>query len=913
MHARTEMLDVVVVDGRARGIVTRDMVTGEIRSWAADAVVLATGGYANAFFLSTNAKGCNATAAWRAHRRGAYFANPCFTQIHPTCIPQHGDYQSKLTLMSESLRNDGRIWVPKEKGDQRAANEIPEGDRDYYLERRYPAFGNLVPRDIASRAAKAICDEGKGIGATRRGVYLDFAEAIGRLGKGAIESKYGNLFEMYERITDEDPYQVPMRIYPAPHYTMGGIWVDYNLMTTVPGLYAIGEANFSDHGANRLGASALMQGLADGYFVLPNTINDHLARYMGEERMGTDHAGFQKVEGEVEARMQRLLAIQGKRTVDSLHRELGTILEEQCGMARNRQGLEKAIGSIAELREEYWQNVLVPGAAQDLNQSLEKAGRVGDYFELAELMCRDALDREESCGTHFREEYQTPEGEALRNDDDYTYVAAWEFQGAGAEPVADEAEVAECRRRLPGLPNARQGRPEGLARGRPIPRQHRQLQQRRVVPVVGLARGDPALDRVAHDRQEHLSFRRRWLSNLHQRDRVDARIGVAPVRLETFAVDVDRLVEVPFGQECLAGLNRRLPAILVHPPENAEGLAAWATTLDQLQQNPLRLVTTTGAVEGEPELLTNHHRAGERLRHRLRQPHHLVPRTDRAIGEKQVDDDARFRVPERGQLLLDGAHGVGSLRPRQGEALLLGQGVADPVTEDVGLGVIDVRVVLDHLVEGAVDGPLPRRPELGCQGCAVVPGVGGHTTRIEPIGQRSQQADVEGQLAGALREHQGGGVRSGRVTHPELVEDVGIGRGQIGDRIFAEQQALEHRLVDDAAGLLLVGADRLKTRGLDRRSDQPFVDGIEIDRAAETVRLLPERHQHEAEWLVHDRLLMVVEPAGARFQPGVQASSRDDPRSRAGAWRRAPMVIVSGASPPHRPARTAARTSSRRR
>ncbi len=434
MYPRTEMLDLVVHDGRARGIVTRDMVSGEIRSWSADAVVLATGGYSNVFFLSTNAKGCNATAIWRAHRRGAWFANPCFTQIHPTCIPQHGDYQSKLTLMSESLRNDGRIWVPERAGDDRPPSQIPEAERDYYLERRYPAFGNLVPRDIASRAAKAVCDEGRGVGHGGRGVYLDFADAIERLGRGAIEAKYGNLFEMYERITGEDPYAVPMRIYPAPHYTMGGLWVDYNLMSTIEGLYVIGEANFSDHGANRLGASALMQGLADGYFVLPYTIGDYLARRMGEERLATDHEAFRGVEEEVGARIERLLAIDGKRTVDSLHRELGKVCEDHCGMSRNREGLREAIGRIQELREEYWQNVKVPGAAADLNQSLEKAGRVADYFELAELMCRDALDREESCGTHFREEHQTPEGEAQRNDEEFSHVSAWEWTGDGNEP-----------------------------------------------------------------------------------------------------------------------------------------------------------------------------------------------------------------------------------------------------------------------------------------------------------------------------------------------------------------------------------------------------------------------------------------------------------------------------------------------
>ncbi len=441
MHSKTEMLDLVVHDGRARGIVTRDMVTGEIRSWSADAVVLATGGYSNVFFLSTNAKGCNATAIWRAHRRGAYFANPCYTQIHPTCIPQHGDYQSKLTLMSESLRNDGRIWVPAKAGDERAPNDIPESERDYYLERRYPAFGNLVPRDIASRAAKAVCDEGRGVGHGKRGVYLDFAESIGRLGRGAIEAKYGNLFEMYDRITAEDPYQVPMRIYPAPHYTMGGLWVDYNLMSTIEGLYVTGEANFSDHGANRLGASALMQGLADGYFVLPYTIGDYLSRHMGEGPLPTDHEAFAAVEKEVGGRMEKLLTIDGKRTVDSLHRELGKVLEDFCGMSREQTGLTEAIGKIQELREEYWRNVQVPGAAADLNQSLEKAGRVADYFELAELMCRDALAREESCGTHFREEFQTPEGEAQRNDEEFSHVSAWEWTGEGNEPVMHKEEL----------------------------------------------------------------------------------------------------------------------------------------------------------------------------------------------------------------------------------------------------------------------------------------------------------------------------------------------------------------------------------------------------------------------------------------------------------------------------------------
>ena len=438
MYPRTEMLDVVVVDGRAVGVVTRDMVTGEIRSWAGDAVVLATGGYSNVFFLSTNAKGCNATAIWRAHRKGALFANPCFTQIHPTCIPQHGEYQSKLTLMSESLRNDGRIWVPEGQEDSRPAIQIPEDQRDYYLERRYPAFGNLVPRDIASRAAKAICDEGFGVGPGGRGVYLDFADAISRMGEDVIEQKYGNLFEMYDRITGEDPYKVPMRIYPAPHYTMGGLWVDYNLMSTLDGLYVIGEANYSDHGANRLGASALMQGLADGYFVLPYTIGDFLARHMGEVKIDTDHAAFRDVESETKTQIERLLSTDGSRTVDSLHRELGHICWEHCGMSRNREGLSEAVDRIRELRDEYWRSVRVPGTGQELNQSLERAGRVADYFDLAELMCRDALARDESCGTHFREEYQTAEGEAMRNDEDFAYVAAWEFSDADVSTMHQE-------------------------------------------------------------------------------------------------------------------------------------------------------------------------------------------------------------------------------------------------------------------------------------------------------------------------------------------------------------------------------------------------------------------------------------------------------------------------------------------
>jgi len=435
MFPKTEMLDLVVVDGRARGIVTRDLTTGKIESHSADAVVLATGGYSNVFYLSTNAKGCSATAIWRAHRRGALFANPCFTQIHPTCIPVSGDYQSKLTLMSESLRNDGRIWVPKAKGETRAAGDIPEGERDYYLERKYPAFGNLVPRDIASRAAKEVCDEDRGVGPGGRGVYLDFADAIKRLGRQAIVERYGNLFEMYERITGENPYEVPMRIYPALHYTMGGLWVDYNLMSNVDGLFVIGEANFSDHGGNRLGASALMQGLADGYFVLPYTIGDYLARHMGEKPLPTDHPGFKSIEKETHDRIAQLLAVNGNRTVDSFHRELGLICWEMCGMSREEAGLTEALQKIPALREEYWKNVKVLGTGEELNQSLEKATRVADFFELAELMCHDALDRKESCGTHLRLESRTPEGEALRNDDGYTYVAAWEFTGVGEHPA----------------------------------------------------------------------------------------------------------------------------------------------------------------------------------------------------------------------------------------------------------------------------------------------------------------------------------------------------------------------------------------------------------------------------------------------------------------------------------------------
>ncbi|MEU4477438.1 fumarate reductase/succinate dehydrogenase flavoprotein subunit [Micromonospora sp. NPDC023966] len=439
MNTRHEMLELVIVDGRARGIVVRDLVTGEISTEMADAVVLASGGYGNVFYLSTNAKGCNVTASWRAHRKGAYFANPCYTQIHPTCIPVSGDHQSKLTLMSESLRNDGRVWVPKAKGDQRSPRDIPEDERDYYLERIYPSFGNLVPRDIASRAAKNVCDEGRGVGPGGLGVYLDFADAINRLGRKAIEAKYGNLFEMYERITGEDPYEVPMRIYPAVHYTMGGLWVDYDLQSTIPGLFVIGEANFSDHGANRLGASALMQGLADGYFVLPNTIANYLASG-ALEKVDASHPEAVAARTEVEERLQKLLAINGDRTVDSFHRELGQIMWEHCGMERSEAGLRKAIDEIRTLRDEFWQRVRVPGDGEGLNQSLEKAGRVADFFELAELMCIDALHREESCGGHFRAEHQTPDGEAQRDDERFSYVAAWEYAGTG-QPVLHKEDL----------------------------------------------------------------------------------------------------------------------------------------------------------------------------------------------------------------------------------------------------------------------------------------------------------------------------------------------------------------------------------------------------------------------------------------------------------------------------------------
>ena len=434
LHARHEMLDVVVIDGRARGIVVRDLETGKIETHTADAVVLGTGGYGNVFFLSTNAKGCNVTATFRAWKRGAAFANPCYTQIHPTCIPVSGEHQSKLTLMSESLRNDGRIWVPTKKGDPRRPSEIPEAERDYYLERRYPSFGNLVPRDVASRAAKAVCDEGRGVGPGGLGVYLDFADSIKRLGKNTVSERYGNLMDMYQRITDEDPYAVPMRIYPAIHYTMGGTWVDYHLMSTVSGLFVAGEANFSDHGANRLGASALMQGLADGYFILPYV----LGHYLGStklDKVTPDHAECRKVEGEVRDRVGRLLGIKGKRTPDSFHRELGKLMWDHCGMGRTRKGLEQALGRIPELRQEFWQNLSVLGTNESLNQSLEKAGRVADFLEFGELMVRDALEREESCGGHFREEYQTPEGEAQRDDEKFCHVAAWEYAGEGKPPI----------------------------------------------------------------------------------------------------------------------------------------------------------------------------------------------------------------------------------------------------------------------------------------------------------------------------------------------------------------------------------------------------------------------------------------------------------------------------------------------
>jgi succinate dehydrogenase / fumarate reductase flavoprotein subunit len=452
LYARHEMLDVVVIDGKARGIIARDLISGKLERHFGHAVLLATGGYGNVFFLSTNAMGSNVTAAWKAHKKGAFFGNPCYTQIHPTCIPVSGDHQSKLTLMSESLRNDGRIWVPKKAGDTRKPTEIPEDERDYYLERRYPAFGNLVPRDVASRAAKERCDAGFGVGSSKLAVYLDFSanmmrygtieankqglhnpsqEKIKELGRGVIVEKYGNLFDMYKQITGEDPYEVPMRIYPAVHYTMGGLWVDYNLMTTVPGMYALGEANFSDHGANRLGASALMQGLADGYFVIPYTIGDYLSEEIRTKAIPTDHEAFVKAEADVQERINKLMSIKGTKSVDHFHKALGKIMWDKCGMARNAEGLKWAITEIQKLREEFWKDVRVPGDANEFNPELEKAGRVADFLELGELMCKDALNRNESCGGHFREEYQTEEGEAKRDDDNYAYVAAWEMKEVG--------------------------------------------------------------------------------------------------------------------------------------------------------------------------------------------------------------------------------------------------------------------------------------------------------------------------------------------------------------------------------------------------------------------------------------------------------------------------------------------------
>ncbi len=440
LHARKEMKEVVIADGHARGIVTRDLTTGKVESHWGDAVVLATGGYGNVFFLSTNAQACNVTAAYRAYKKGAFFANPCYTQIHPTCIPVSGDHQSKLTLMSESLRNDGRIWVPKKKDETRHPNDIPEDERDYYLERKYPSFGNLSPRDISSRSAREVCEEGRGVSATGYGVYLDFKDAINRLGKKAIEERYGNLFEMYEQITGTDPYKEPMMIYPASHYTMGGLWVDYNLMSTVPGLHVIGEANFSDHGANRLGASALMQGLADGYYVIPYTIADYLAR-ITPGQITTDHPEFKKAEEEVENKVKKLLSIKGKRTPTSFHKELGHVVWDKIGMSRSEKGLKEAIDKIPKIREEFWQNVNVPGENKDLNVALEKACRVADFLEFAEIMAWDALERDESCGAHFREEHQTEEGEAVRDDENYTHVAAWEYKGVGKKPERHKEEL----------------------------------------------------------------------------------------------------------------------------------------------------------------------------------------------------------------------------------------------------------------------------------------------------------------------------------------------------------------------------------------------------------------------------------------------------------------------------------------
>ncbi len=441
VFARREMLDLVVIDGKARGIIVRNLMTGELERYVGDAVILATGGYGTAYYLSTNAVNSNVTAAWRAHKRGALFANPCFTQIHPTCIPVSGDHQSKLTLMSESLRNDGRVWVPKQKGDKRAPEQIPEDERDYYLERKYPSFGNLVPRDVASRNAKQACDEGRGVGESGLAVYLDFKEAIQRLGPEEIKEKYGNLFHMYQKITDENPYQAPMRIYPAIHYTMGGLWVDYNLMSTIPGLHVLGEANFSDHGANRLGASALMQGLADGYFVIPYTIGDYLATNT-LPKVTTDHDAFKEAADNSQKQIDALLSVKGTKTIRQIHRALGAILWDDVGMARTEDSLRRALAAIPKLREEFWHEVSVPGTADNLNQSLEYAGRVADYLEFAELLAFDALHRRESCGGHFREESQTPEGEALRDDDHYSYVAAWEFTGVGRQPSLHKEELA---------------------------------------------------------------------------------------------------------------------------------------------------------------------------------------------------------------------------------------------------------------------------------------------------------------------------------------------------------------------------------------------------------------------------------------------------------------------------------------
>lgn len=441
LHTRTEMLDVVLKDGRACGIVTRNLVTGQVQSHSAHAVVLATGGYGNVYYLSTNAMACNVTAAWRAHKKGAFFANPCYTQIHPTCIPASDEFQSKLTLMSESLRNDGRIWVPDGFDDSRSPNEIPESERDYYLERKYPSFGNLVPRDVASRNAKTVVDQGKGVGPLKNGVFLDFQAAVERDGEDLVRSKYGNLFDMYERITGENPYKVPMRIYPATHYTMGGVWVDYNLMTSIPGCYAIGEANFSDHGANRLGASALMQGLADGYFVLPYTIGDDLAGRLGDAPLSTNDPVFAQAEAEVQGQTDRFLSTGGTRSVDWFHRELGHLVWDYIGMERTKEGLEKALSEIPALEEEFWKNVCVPGSGANLNSSLEKAGRVADFFGLAKLMAKDALDREESCGGHFRAEHQTEDGEAQRDDENFAHVAAWEWNGPDSTQTRHKEEL----------------------------------------------------------------------------------------------------------------------------------------------------------------------------------------------------------------------------------------------------------------------------------------------------------------------------------------------------------------------------------------------------------------------------------------------------------------------------------------